>query len=229
MTRHLAVIPARGGSKRLPRKNVLDFLGKPIITYTIEAARDAGIFNRVVVSTEDAEIAEIAKKHGGDVDVRPASLATDAATIKDVCIELLDRLEKSGEKYDTLSVLYATAPLRNADDIRETHKLLADGKCDFAMGITEFVQPVHQVLTQSAIDTMVPVFPDQITLRASDVKRYFAGNGSTYCVNVAAFRKAGSFAGQPLRGHVMPRERSVDIDTQPDFELAEFYAKRARA
>lgn len=229
MNRHLAVIPARGGSKRLPRKNIIPFLGKPIIAHTIEAAQQSGVFDRVLVSTEDREIAEVASRNGGEVDMRPGALATDAATVTQVCLELLDRLERTGEIYSTLTVLYATAPLRNADDIRATHRLLAEGKCNFAMAVSEFLQPVHQALIATADGVMQPVFPDAVARRASDMPDYVAGNGSTYCVNVTAFKKSPGFYGLPLRGHVMPRERSIDIDTIDDFRLAEFYAKSARA
>jgi CMP-N-acetylneuraminic acid synthetase len=226
--RHLAVIPARGGSKRLPRKNILNFLGKPIIAYTIEAARESGIFDRVLVSTEDREIAEVAKRHNGEVDVRPEALATDAATITQVCLELLDRLEKSGEAYTTLTVLYATAPLRNAADIRATHALLAEGECDFAMAVTDFAQPVHQALIAKKVSTVIPVFPEAISKRASEMERYVAGNGSTYCVNVNAFKAMPGFYGMPLRVHIMPRDRSIDIDTIDDLRLARFYGENNR-
>jgi pseudaminic acid cytidylyltransferase len=227
--RHLAIIPARGGSKRLPRKNIISFLGKPIIAYTIEAAQQSGIFDRILVSTEDSEIASVASTYGIEVDLRASALATDAATVTQVCVELLDRLEHAGETFSTLTVLYATAPLRNADDIRATHKLLSAGQCDFAMAVSEFLQPVHQALIATADGTLRPVFPDAVARRASDMPGYVAGNGSTYCVSVKAFKKSPGFYGVPLRGHVMPRERSIDIDTIDDFRLAEFYAKSARA
>ncbi|MBY0532202.1 MAG: acylneuraminate cytidylyltransferase family protein [Xanthobacteraceae bacterium] len=228
MKRHLAVIPARGGSKRLPRKNIIGFLGKPIIAYTIEAAKASGVFDRILVSTEDSAIAEVAARHGGEVDMRPASLATDASTITEVCLELIGRLKTNGESFATLTVLYATAPLRNAGDIRATHALLGDG-CDFAMAVTEFHQPVHQALVLKPAQKIEPVFPELISKRASDVDRYAAGNGSTYCVNISAFKTKHGFYGVPLRGHVMPRERSIDIDTKEDFELAEYYAKQQKS
>lgn len=223
--RHLAVIPARGGSKRLPRKNVIDFLGKPIIHYTIEAAHAARIFDRVLVSTEDAEIAAIAKRAGAEIDPRPAALATDDATIAQLCLELLDRLERSGEQYETLSVLYATAPLRVADDVRATWQLLSPRRCDFAMAITEFQQPVHQAL-QTDGKILNPVFPDSVRRRTSSMGAYYAGNGSTYSVNVAAFQKNPSFYGTPLCGHVMPIQRSIDINTIEDLRLAQFYGEQ---
>lgn len=218
--RHLAVIPARGGSKRLPRKNVIDFGGRPIIAATIESAREAGVFERVLVSTEDAEIAEVAQRHGAEIDKRPPELATDAATIVQVCAELLGRLPG----YDTITVLYATAPLRNAGDIRATLALLEPGACDFAMAVSAFEQPFHQGLRLEENGALSPVFPELTTRRADSVGAFVAGNGSTYCANVAAFLRERSFYGAPLRGHVMPRERAIDIDTAEDLALAKFYA-----
>jgi pseudaminic acid cytidylyltransferase len=226
--RHIAVIPARGGSKRLPRKNIIDFFGMPIIAYTIAAAHEAAVFDRVIVSTEDATIADIAKKCQAEVDTRSPALASDEATIDATCVELLARLEQAGERYDTLSVLYATAPLRNADDIRATLALLTSDRCDFAMGVSEFRQSVHQALIEDGDGTLVPKFPDLVTKRASTVGRFYAGNGSVYCVRVPAFLKVRTFYGQPLRGHVMPPERSVDIDTAEDLAIAKFYGRRLR-
>jgi CMP-N-acetylneuraminic acid synthetase len=223
---HLAVIPARGGSKRLPRKNVIDFLGKPILAYTIAAAKTAGIFSRILVSTDDAEIATLAQKYGAEVDMRPVALGRDDSTVNDVCIDLLDRLATQGESYSTLTVLYATAPLRSADDIRATHALLEPGHCEFAMAVTEFQQPVHQALKSDANGQLKAVFPEIVSRRAEVAGQFFAGNGSTYSVTLSAFRRVKGFYGESLRGHVMPPERSVDIDTAADFELASYYGRK---
>lgn len=221
--RHLAVIPARGGSKRLPRKNVIDFFGKPILAYTIAAVQAAGLFHRILVSTENAEIARVARDYGAEVDTRPAALGRDEITVTEVCKELLDRLERQGERYDTLTVLYATAPLRSAEDIRATHALLERGRCDFAMAVTEFQQAMHQALRGDVEGKLTPVFPEMVSRRAEAAGRFFAGNGSTYSVDVSAFLRERGFYGQPLRGHVMPPERSVDIDTAADLDLARYY------
>lgn len=224
--RHLAVIPARGGSKRLPRKNIIDFLGRPIIAYTLDAAVSAGVFDRVLVSTDDDEIADVVRRLGGEVDRRPAALGGDEVGVAAVCREVLERLAAAGEHYATISVLYATAPLRNADDVRATWRLLKPSVCDYAMAVTEFSQPVHQALSPSQDGALAPVFQDLVKRRRSDVGRYYAGNGSTYAVNCDVFLRTGSFYGPRLFGHVMPMERSIDIDTREDYELAVFYASR---
>src|SRR3990167_6850433 len=144
MTR-VALIPARGGSKRLPRKNTIDFLGKPIISYTIEAALASHLFDRVIVSTEDDTIAEIAAQYHAEVNRRPENLATDQSTVVDVCVDFLSKESKLNHPITTLVVLYATAPMRTVEDIKAVVALLSD-KCDFALAVTPFSWPVHQVL-----------------------------------------------------------------------------------
>jgi CMP-N-acetylneuraminic acid synthetase len=220
------LIPARGGSKRLPRKNIVEFFGKPIIAHTIEAARSAQIFQRLIVSTEDDEIADVAKRCGAEVDPRPPLLATDNAPITEVCMEMLDRLDQAGERFQTLTVLYATAPLRSADDIKATLSLVESGRCDFAIAATEFIQPFHQALRIGDDDVAEPVFHDLVSTRKDRVPEFVAGNGSTYCAAVGAFRRARTFYGSPLGVHRMPWSRSIDIDTAEDLALARFCYER---
>ena len=146
MTRRIAIIPARGGSKRLPRKNLLPFLGRPIIAHTIETAHACRCFDRVVVSTEDPEIVEAARSAGAEVSVRPTNLATDAARVVDVCLDLLATEERAGRSYDVFACLYATAPLRRSDDVAAVMAMLEDEHADFAMAITTFPIAPHQAM-----------------------------------------------------------------------------------
>src|SRR2546421_3954334 len=129
--RGVCIIPARGGSERLPRKNIVDFLGRPILEYTVEAAKTSGIFTRVVVSTEDREIAEVARHAGAEVHERSNALATDSARVVDVCISLLDDEARSGRAWDFFGCLLATAPMRTADDVRRAYALIEPGVCQF--------------------------------------------------------------------------------------------------
>lgn len=223
--RSVALIPARGGSKRLPRKNILEFLGRPIIAWTIDAARDSGCFDAVVVSTEDAEIASIATRCGAGVVVRSPTLATDSATLLDVCLDFLDGEERAGRTWATLGCLYATAPLRNAGDIRATMSLLEPGKCAFSMAVTAYDHYAHQAMAMDPDGALRPMWPDLVEKRGSDLPLLRAGNGSTYGVEVTSFRRHKSFYGPGLRGYDMPRERSIDIDTPTDFEFAVLMAQ----
>lgn len=224
--RRVAIIPARGGSRRLPRKNVVEFQGRPIIAWSIDAARESECFERVVVSTEDAEIAAIARAAGAEVLDRPAALAGAAATVVQVCRHVLAHEESAGREYEVLCCLYPTAPLRGAEDIRSVVGLVEPGACDFALAVTEYSHPPHQALRRGEGGTLVPMWPELIDRRAESVGPLVVDNGSTYAAAVAAFRAHGSFYGPGLRGHLMSRGCSVDIDGAEDLELARHYARR---
>jgi len=227
--RRVAIIPARGGSKRLPRKNIIPFQGKPIIAHTIEAAKSTGLFDRVVVSTEDKEIADVSAHFGAETDARNPVLATDSASVKEVCLDFLRREEASGQLWDILCVLYATAPLRNSQDIRQVVELVNPGSCDFAIAVTCYELPPHQALRALPEHGLEPVWPELVQARSDEVGDLRVDNGSTYAVSVPAFIQYQSFYGPRLCGHEMPRERSVDIDTYDDFELVSFYAERQKS
>lgn len=223
--RRVAIIPARGGSKRLPRKNVIDFLGKPIIAYTIEAALKTQLFDKVVVSTEDDEIAEVAKGVGAETVERPYSLADDSSLVADVCLHFLQEESKLGKDYDLMCCLYATAPLRNAEDIGSTVNLVESGSADFALAVTEYHFPPHQALFQNDKDFLEPLWPDWNRMKSQEVPKMVVDNGSTYAVRVHEFMQIKNFYGERLKGYVMPKIRSIDIDTRDDFVIAESFAR----
>lgn len=222
----IAIIPARGGSKRLPRKNIADFHGRPVIAYTIEAAQRSGCFGRVVVSTEDAEIAEVAARFGAEIERRSPQLATDEARVLDVCLDLLSTEEGRGRRWSRMACLYATAPMRDEADIRSTVSLVEPGRHDFAMAVVRFALPPHQALKLSPDGGLAPMWPDLIEKRSSDIPTLVVDNGSTYAVGVEAFRARRTFYGPGLRGHEMPRPRSIDIDTEDDLAFALWSAQR---
>ena len=205
---------------------MLEFMGQPIIAYTITAALETGLFDSVVVSTEDAEIAEIASSFGAQVSHRAPSLATDSASVVDVALDFIAREEQAGREYGQLALLYATAPSRTAQDIIATIGLLDSGNCSFALAVTEYSQQPHQALVIGEDQFLRPWLPELINRRSNTLERLLTDNGSTYAVSVPAFRRERSFYGPGLRGHEMPRERSVDIDTRIDYELALTFANR---
>lgn len=221
----VAVIPARGNSKRLPRKNIIDFLGRPIIAYTIDAAFESGCFERVVVSTEDDEIAAVAESCNAYVDRRTPALATDAAMILHVCLDFLDREEIAGRRWKTMACLLATAPMRTGEDIRRTMALIEPGQCGFAVAVTQFGHAPHQALKLAPDGRLSPMWPDLVDRRASELPPLRAGNGSTCIVDVAEFRRWRTFYGPGMRGYDMPQERSIDIDTRTDLDLALLVAR----
>ena len=217
----LAIIPARGGSKRLPRKNVLPFNGRPIIEYTIDAALQSECFDRVIVSSEDDEILEIAASTGVETDRRSDELGADTATVADVCSDFLQREAARGVSYKVLSALYATAPMRHAADIRATMSLLNDDSCDYAIAATHYSHYPHQALLLEKDQFVNPRWPELYKKRPSDLGLLLAGNGSTYCVRVEEFLRSSCLIGLNTRAHIMPMSRSFDIDTIEDFKLAE--------
>lgn len=227
--RGVCIIPARGGSKRLPRKNIADFLGRPILAHTVDAALTSRVFSRVVVSTEDAEIAEVARGAGAELHARADTLATDSARLVDVCLTFLDEERRAGRDFDFFACLLATAPMRTAEDVKHAHALIEPGRCDFAMAVTTYPLPPLQALRSGDDGFLRPMFPDMINLRSQETPALFVDNGSTYLASVAAFRKERTFYGSTLRGHVMPRERSVDIDEPFDLELARMLAQKHSA
>ena len=226
MTRRVAFIPARGGSKRLPLKNIRPFMGKPIIAWSIEAAEKSGLFDAIVVSTDDQEIGRIAADYGAEVEQRRACLATDEASVANVCIDYLLAQSAKGINWLEMVVLYATAPLRRADDIKNTVNLLEDGVCNFALAATEYDLPPHQALKLTNECDATPMWPKLAPMKASDIGHLVVDNGSTYAVNVASFLNQKNFYGTDLRVNLMPRHRSSDIDEEIDFKIAEFFAKQ---
>jgi CMP-N-acetylneuraminic acid synthetase len=222
----VAIIPARGGSKRLPRKNIIDFLGKPIIAYTVEAALQSKLFERVVVSTEDPEIAGVAKQYGAEIVKRSNELASDTATLREVCLDFLGQEAAQGRTYQTFACLLATAPTRTVQDICAVAELIEQEVCDFAMAVTNYDLPPHQALRKSIAGTLEPMWPDIVNMRSQDVPDLWVDNGSTYFADIAAFKQERTFYGSSLRGHSMPRERSIDIDDETDLEIALFWAKK---
>ena len=222
----ICVIPARGGSKRLPRKNVLEFRGKPMLLHTIEAAQKAGCFERIVVSSDDEEILAVAREAGVVAAVRSAELSGDAARVVAVMFDLLDSELREGRDYDILCCLYPAAPLRRAEDIRAVVSPVEQGRGEFALAVTDYGLPPHQALRLGEGNALAPMFPDLVNMRDEEVGRLVVDNGSTYAATVSAFREHATFYGPGLRGHVMPRARSVDINTADDLALAEFYFER---
>src|SRR5262249_36140797 len=140
----LALVPARGGSKRIPRKNIRDFAGRPVISYAVEAAIDSGLFDRVVVSTDDPEVAEVARSAGAEVPfIRPAAIADDLTPMVDVVLHALDELELAGSRFDNVCTLLATAPFVRAEDLRSGLRLIELGHPG-VVAVTEFDFPIFR-------------------------------------------------------------------------------------
>ncbi len=222
--RILAIIPARGGSKRLPGKNILDLAGKPLIAWTIEAALESNYIDRVIVSTDDEEIAVISKKYGADLPfIRPDILATDKATSVDVVLHTIEKIEGFGEKYDYIILLQPTSPLRCAKNIDESIELLQAKKCDSVISVCK---SEHNPLWCNLIpeDGNLTNFLDDNILnkRSQDLEQYYRLNGAIYLCNIARFQKEKTFfLKKKCLAYKMKEEESVDVDNKIDFQLAE--------
>lgn len=223
MSPSIAIIPARGGSKRLPRKNLLSLEGKPIIAWSIEAALESNIFDYVCVSTEDAEIAEVAEAYGANVLHRPKKLASDSASCAEVCHYHLSELESQNLFFDYLYCLYATAPLRNSSDLQQMKAIFCrNSDCNAVIATTGFTHNPFQAFVRDTQGKIKPFWPDLCRMRSSDFPPMCAGNGSTYAIKVSSFKEIEDFYSPQMRGvycYEMPFKRSIDIDTQEDFLL----------
>ncbi|WP_226781955.1 pseudaminic acid cytidylyltransferase [Oceaniglobus trochenteri] len=215
----LCLIPARGGSKRIPGKNIRPFAGKPMIAWSIEAAEKAGCFDRIIVSTDDDAIAETARAHGAEVPFRrPAALADDHATTVAVIKHALDWCEAQGAVPDALCCLYATAPFVRADDLRAGAGLLAQAQ--YAIPVASFGFPIQRAVR--VVNGRLAMFdPDQYTTRSQDLEEAYHDAGQFYWGRSAAWRgDVPPFGADTLPIH-LPRWRVQDIDTPEDWTRAE--------
>lgn len=222
----ICIIPARGGSKRIPRKNVKDFLGKPIIAYSIEAALESGIFNEVMVSTDDQEIAEVALKYGAKVPfLRSEETSNDFATTSDVMNEVLDNYKQEGHDFDVICCIYATAPFVTPEKIQQAGMLLEEGKFDSAFTCTAFSYPVLRGLVIDKEGRIAMKWPEFKDSRSQDLPQFYHDAGQFYFATIEAFRKANGFWGENTAPIVVSELEVQDLDTPTDWALAEMKFK----
>lgn len=227
---NVAIIPARGGSKRIPRKNIREFCGKPMIAWSIEAARESGCFERIVVSTDDAEIAEVARAHGAEVPfVRPAGLSDDHAPTVPVVAHAIEMLTSAGVDIDAACCIYATAPLLRAADLRDALTLLRNAGCDYVFSVTPFPSPIQRALRMDA-DGHVEMFqPDHLFTRSQDLEPAYHDAAQFYWGRRDAWRAQTPLFGKTACAYVLPRERVQDIDTPDDWDVAEAMMQTIKA
>ncbi len=227
--RILGVITARGGSKGIPRKNIKILSGKPLISYTIEAAQKSKYLTRTIVSTDDETIAQTARQCGGEVPfLRPASLAEDTSTSLPVVQHALNWIkEQQHEEYDYVLILQPTSPLRTATDIDACITKIIDTQADSVMSMVELSDFSLKKLKKIEADLILPLAEEEgsaSALRQEGIKVY-KRNCAIYLTKVALVL-AGDLFGKISRPYIMPPERSVDINTLFDWELAEFFLKK---
>ena len=221
----LAFIPARGGSKRLPRKNILKINGRPMIAWTILAAQQSESFDDIVVSTEDPEIARISKEFGATVDQRPVHLASDQATVDEVCLEFIQRPENI-ESYENVCCLYPTTPLRSKHDIMQVMEKLKRGECKQIMSVSTFDLYAHQAMFFDTQGNLSALRPDLLGCRYDEMPLVVGDNGSIYASTISALIDEVTLVGSSIKGYFMEKERSIDVDSEEEFELLQVRMKR---
>ena len=218
---NIAIIPARGGSKRLPKKNILSFSGKPLIQWTIDVAKSSNCFSNIIVSTDDEDIRKLSLKFGAEVPgLRPKHLATDEATTADV-INYTVSILPYREKIKTICLLQPTSPLRVINDIRSAHQLYYAHNCEAVVSVSELEHPIEWTCNISDSRRLIN-FPQNNLSRSQDYEKKFRLNGSIYLFDAEII---GSFGRELYQKDVVgleiPKFRSIDIDTIEDFKFAE--------
>ncbi|MCI8507165.1 MAG: acylneuraminate cytidylyltransferase family protein [Lachnospiraceae bacterium] len=224
----IAVIPARGGSKGLCRKNIKLLLGKPMIAYTIEAARDAGIFERIIVSTDDDEIADTALMYEAEVPfIRPESLSGDSISSDDVVLHVLDYFKDKDINYSEVCKLQPTSPLRTAGHLTEAYHIFKENNCNYVVSVCECE---HSPLWCGTIgsDGSMDSFLEERYKRAcrQQMDMFYRLNGAIYMGKTETYRYDRSFFGKGCRAYIMEKKDSIDIDDLFDFQIAEMIMSR---
>lgn len=222
----LAIIPARGGSKRIPRKNIKPFCGKPMMAWSIEAARFSGCFDHIIVSTDDREIAEVAHQYGVEVPfTRPAELSDDYTGTVPVIAHAIDWMSRNTGPVSLACCIYATAPFVLPDDLKRGLSLLEDTGADYAFSITSYAFPIQRAVRVTADARVEMINPEHFNTRSQDLEESFHDAGQFYWGRAAAWLSGKPLFTPAASPVVLPRHRVQDIDTPEDWERAEWLFK----
>lgn len=227
--RCLGVIPARGGSKRVPRKNIRPFGGRPMLAYTVEAALESGVFEHVIVSTDSPEIAELARALGAHVPfLRPAELADDITPVSQVTWHALEHAERQGPTFGAVAQLMPNCPLRTAGDVRESFRWFQDGEAVSQISVTRYGwQNPWWAMRRAADGRLEPLFEDRVVSRSQDLPDVFCPTGAIWWAKADVLRATGTYHVPGRTGWELPWERGIDIDTEDDWRLAELLLCRS--
>ncbi|NLV17265.1 MAG: pseudaminic acid cytidylyltransferase [Syntrophomonadaceae bacterium] len=219
--KNIAIIPARGGSKRIPRKNIKNFLGKPIIYYSIKAALESHSFDTVMVSTDDYEIARLSIEYGAEVPfLRSSTTSSDFATTEDVIKEVILEYEKRGINFDNICCVYPTAPFVTAEKIKKAIDILSNSLADSIIPIVKFSYPPQRSLILNN-EKVFMKHPEFAKTRSQDLEDWYHDCGQFYCVKTQAFLKDGEILTNNTIPLIISELEVQDIDTEEDWKLAE--------
>lgn len=219
----LAVIPARGGSKRIPRKNIRPFCGKPMIAWSIETARQSGCFDRIVVSTDDEEIAEVARRCGAETPfMRPAELADDRAATIPVIAHAIAWFAGRQEAPEEVCCFYATAPFTRAGDLTSALELLRRERCEYVFPVTSFAFPIQRAVRLTPAGRVEMFHPEHFGTRSQDLEEAYHDAGQFYWGKASAWLEGRPLFSPDSAPLILPRHRVQDIDTPEDWERAEW-------
>ena len=217
----IAIITARGGSKRIPHKNIKDFLGKPIITYSIEAALKSELFSEVMVSTDDLEIAEISKRYGASIPfMRSASASDDNATTTDALIDVFETYTKQGKNFECACCIYPTAPFITSEKLIQAYNKLIEDRLDVVFPIMKFSYPIWRSLKKDG-EKLIMNWPQHLNSRSQDLSETFHDAGQFYFFRVNTFLEEKKLFGENSGGIEIDETEGQDIDNEMDWRLAE--------
>lgn len=221
----IAIIPARGGSKRIPRKNIKDFCGKPMIAYSIEAALESKLFDRIIVSTDDEEIADVAKSYGAEIPfIRPAELSDDYTATIPVIAHAIKELQKEGP-IEIACCIYATAPFIQVKYLQEAYQLLIETQSAYSFSATSFPFPIQRAIKLDSQHHVEMFQPEHFNTRSQDLEEAYHDAGQFYFGTAEAWLNNEIFFAKHSSAVVLPRHLVQDIDTLEDFNRAELMYK----
>lgn len=219
----VAIIPARGGSKRIPRKNIREFCGKPMIAWSIEAATASGCFDRIIVSTDDREIAELAKQFGADVPfLRPPELSDDYAGTLPVIRHAVEWLQQQGEPVDYACCIYATAPFISPTDLERAWETIYRDNASYAFSVTSYAFPIQRAIRITENGRVAMFHPEYFNTRSQDLEEAWHDAGQFYWGTSQAWLEERPIFSEDAVPVTLPRHRVQDIDTPEDWTRAEW-------
>jgi N-acylneuraminate cytidylyltransferase len=225
MSKSVAIITARGGSKRIPRKNIKEFCGQPIIKYSIDAAINSGVFEEVMVTTDDLEIAQIAKDFGAKVPfLRSEKTSNDYATTADVIEEVIQGYQHLGKKFDYACCIYPTAPFITAQKFKSAYDLIIRSEADSVVPVVKFSFPIQRGLKMKN-NKLEFIWPENALKRSQDLELAYHDSGQFYLLNVNSFTEQKTVFMKNTAGLELPECEVQDIDTEEDWKLAEMKYK----